>query len=693
MEYTHNPSRRNFIKISSSVVFGFTLEVVFPNTVRSFPDYNTIESFQPNAWLTISKNNTVTIMLTECEMGQGVMTSLPMLVAEELAVDWNNIRIKQANLDPVYGWQGTGGSTSIRDNWTILRKAGAAAREMLINSAAILWKVPSTECRADNGKIHHLPTGRNVSFGELVDIAVKLPIPKNPKLKSPSEFKLIGKSVTRLDLYEKVNGKSIFGIDVSIPNMLIATITHCPYFDGNLLYIDAKKARNVNGVKHIIEIENGIAVVADNFWSAQKAQRLLDIKWDPGPNASLDDQVIYDRFRKTGQEQCEIVQEIGNLEHAKQYTIKSVEQEYFTPFQAHATMEPMCCTAHVHDNVCELWVPTQQPSGAYKVANNLLLNNEEVKTDSSKIIVNTTLLGGGFGRRNIQDFVSEAVQLSQLTKSPIKLIWSREEDIQHDYYHPATYHKLKAYIDENGLPIGWHHCIIGTPYSEGAKDISYEIPNIRIDNDRTPTGIPLGPWRSVAHSYNAFAIESFIDELSVATNNDPLEYRLNLLKGSPRLCGVLERVAEYANWGNKHNRYVQGLAVHKSFGSYVAQIVELNVDGRNNINICRVICAVDCGIAVHPDTIKAQIEGSIAFALTATLKSQINIKNGRVKQSNFHDFPLLRINEMPKIDILIVNSHESPGGIGEPAVPPVAPAVANALFFSTGKRYRTLPFF
>lgn len=679
-------SRRSFLRLGAAGL-GVVAVGIGESGCATRPGTNGY--FRPSAWLEIATDDTVTIFVSEAEMGQGVMTSMPMLVAEELEVAWDRINIRQAPVDPVFGWQGTGGSTSIRQGWRPLREVGAAAREMLRTAAANRWQVPVTECEARLGAIHHKPSSWRLTYGELTHAAARLPVPKSIALKKPSEFRIIGKPVPRVDTPSKVNGTAIFGMDVRLPGMRYAAIRHSPRFGGQPVNLHAEPAMAVRGVRHVVPLDGAVAVVADDFWSAHRGLEALVVEWQGGSEADSVD--IQRDFREALNGPGTVVLDrVAEKRRAgRQRTIEAV---YATPYQAHATMEPMCCTAQAHADRCTLWAPTQQPTGLRQAVAKLLFGDESPSEQQlAKITVHTTLMGGGFGRRNLHDFALETVKIARVAKVPVKLIWTREEDMQHGYYHPATLHRLRATLDPNGRPWIWEHCLVGSTHTAGARELSYTAPNQRLETVKTKTGIPVGPWRSVAHAYNAFAVECFVDELAVAAGKNPYAYRVEHMS-DPRLRTVLELAATKARWGKARpkGRHV-GIAAHASFGSYVAQVVELSVGGDGAIRVHHVVCAADCGIVINPDTVKAQIEGSVVYGLTAALKGQITIQAGRVVQSNFHDYPVLRMDEMPTIDVHIVPSGELPGGIGEPAVPPLAPALANAVYAATGKRIRRLP--
>ncbi len=697
-----NPERREFIKVSTTLGAGLTLGFVISSSSCSKSTDSGTTKFQPNAWLNIAEDGRVTIMMAKAEMGQGVMTALPMLVAEELEVDWQQVHVKQAPLEPAFGKQATGGSASVRQSWKTLRQAGATARDMLILAAAKTWRVPEKECRAERSMVLHVASDRRLRYGELVATAAKLPVPKTVALKDVKDFKLIGHSIPRVDTPAKVTGQATFGIDVQLPGLLTASIKHCPVFKGKLQGLESTKTKRIPGVRHVVELNNNaVAVVADDFWSAKKGLDALEIEWNFGPHGNVSSANLFTQFAENIDKTTEIIRNDGNVSQALAKASKTFQADYELPFEAHATMEPMNCTAYVHDGQCEIWVPTQKPEEAQQVASKYgfstiehLFNKFQRRVfDTDSVTVHRTLLGGGFGRRLKHDFVSEAVQISKAVGAPVKLIWTREEDIQHDFYHPASYHRLTAGLDANGTPIAWEHRIAGHRIkTHGARDIPYAVPNISVAYTDSPANIPIGAWRSVGHAYNAFAIECFIDELATQSQHDPLDYRLKLLTDKPQLKHVLQLTADKANWGaNLPEGHYRGLAIHESFGSYVAQVAEISIDENARVKVHRVVCGIDCGIVVNPNTVRAQVEGSIAWGLTAALKSAISVKNGRVEQSNFHDFPLLGVGEMPTVETHIVSNQRPPKGVGEPGVPPLAPAVANAVFAASGKRIRHIP--
>jgi len=707
-----NLSRRDFLKVGVAVGGGLVLGFYLPGRDDSLQAATESGApFAPNAWLRIGTDGGVTVMLHKSEMGQGIMTSLPMLVAEDLEADWSKIRVEFAPADiayytwftPTFGAQFTGGSRSVRGSWDILREAGATAREMLIAAAAENWGVAVETCRAEGGEVIHKPSGQRISYGALANKAATLPVPKEVPLKDPKDFRLIGARTARLDTPSKVNGSAVFGIDVKVPGMLIARVLRCPVFGGKVASYDATKAKAIQGVRDVVQIEGGIAVVADGYWPATLGLKALEVQWDEGPKAKLSSADITATFKALAEQPGAVARHEGDATQALASAAKKLEAIYEVPFLAHATMEPMNCTAHVRKDGCDVWVPTQGQTGAQQTAMKITgLPEESVK-------IHTTLLGGGFGRRFEQDFVADAVEISKLVGAPVKVIWSREDDMQHDFYRPATYNRLSAGLDPQGLPIAWTHRIVGPsimsrsfpdrvkdgidPSSvEGAANIPYNIPNLHVEYVMKDTGIPVGFWRSVGSSQNAFITECFLDELAAAAGKDPYEFRRQLLDKAPRHKAVLELAATKAGWGQPlpEGRH-RGIAVHFSFGSYVAEVAEVSVDKDGNVRVHRVVCAVDCGRVVNPDTVEAQMQSGIVYGLTAALKGEITIENGRVKQSNFHDYEMLRMEEMPVIEVYILPSTEAPGGVGEPGTPPIAPAVVNAIFAATGKRIRKLP--
>ena len=706
-----NLSRRSFLKKGMFVGGGLVLGFHFP-LHRSLGGASNPRgaSIMLNAFIRIGTDDIVTIIVNKSEMGQGVYTSLPMLVAEELEVDWTKIRVEAAPVDLAYnhtqwGVQGTGGSTSVWSEWDRLRRAGATARIMLINAAAEIWKIDPASCRAEKGFVIQKGTGQRISYGKLAERASQMKVPKDIVLKKPKEFKVIGKSMKRLDTPEKINGKAIFGIDAKIPGMLTALVTRPPVFGGKVRSFNAEKAKAIPGVREVVQIDSGVAVVAEGFWPAHEGREALDIVWEEGPLAVLSTSKMREQYVTLAKTTGAIARKEGEV--AANVISKSVKQlraEYEVPYLAHACMEPLNCLVDLRADSCEVWTGTQMQTmdrdAAARVAG---LKPNQVK-------IHTLFLGGGFGRRAnpYSDFVVEAVQVAKAVKKPVKVIWTREDDMKGGYYRPMWYDRIAAGLDDQGNLTTWQHTIVGqsilsgTPFDpkkdvdpasvEGAGDIPYEIQNIFVDLHSPKIGIPVLWWRSVGHSHTAFVVESFMDEVAHSAGKDPYEFRRKLLVKHPRHLGVLKLAAEKSGWGKPIPKgHGRGIAVHESFGSFVAQVAEVSVNPSGKVRVHKVVCAIDCGRIVNPDTIKAQMESGIVFGLSAALHGEITFQNGRVDQSNFHDYPILRMNEMPVVEVYIVPSEEKSGGVGEPGVPPIGPAVCNAIFAATNKRIRRLP--
>jgi isoquinoline 1-oxidoreductase beta subunit len=698
-------TRREFLQVASAaggaLVIGFTFPACAPAGAPPGPP------LEPNAWLRIGTDESILVIVDRSEMGQGVATSLPMLLAEELEADWSMIRIAFAPADPIYnnllfGMQGTGGSSSVRAAWTALRQAGAAAREVLISAAAQTWNVDRSECRAERGAVLHAD-GRRLTYGHLVATAATVPVPTDPPLKEPARWTIIGTRVPRLDTPVKVDGTAQFGIDVVLPGMLVAVVARCPVFGGTVAGFDAAGAQAVPGVRQVVRISSGIAVVADGYWPARTGRDALTVTWNEGPNAAVSSASIARLFAQGAGRAGVQARHDGNPERALSGAARRVEAVYETPFLAHATMEPMNCTAHVRPDGVDIWAPTQFQTGAHQVGAAIGgVAPEQVK-------VHTTYLGGGFGRRFELDFIIEALETSKAVGAPVKVVWSREDDTRHEFYRPASYHRLRAGLDGSDRPTAWTHRVVAPSIMtrvfpdtvqngldgeavEGAVEMPYAVPNVHVDYVMTDTGIPVGFWRSVNHSFNAFAVEGFIDELAHAAGQDPYEYRRGLLANAPRYLRVLELAATRAGWGSPPAEGVfRGIAVHRSFESYVAQVAEVSVGSDGTVRVHRVVCAVDCGPVVNPDTVEAQMQSGIVYGLTAALHGEIGIDAGRVVQGNFHDYPMLLMAGMPRVEVHIVPSTDPQGGVGEPGTPPIAPAVCNAIFAATGKRIRKLP--
>jgi isoquinoline 1-oxidoreductase beta subunit len=663
--------------------------------------------FAPSAFLRIGADESVTVVVGKAEMGQGVYTSLPMLVAEELECDWARVRVEAAPVDPAYnhtawGSQMTGGSTSVWSSWEQLSRAGAAARLMLVSAAADTWGVAAAQCRAEQGFVVHGPSGRRLSYGTLARAAAALPVPEEVRLKDPSEWKVLGRPRPRLDTPEKTDGSARFGIDVGRPGLLTAVIARPPVFGAKPKGFDPAKAEAVPGVRAVVAVDAGVAVVADGFWAAQQGREALEVSWDEGGLATLSTDGLREEFARLAATPGAVARKDGDAEAALARAARHIEATYEVPYLAHAPMEPLNCVAEVGPDRCEVWTGTQfQTVDRDAAARAAGLPPEKVR-------LHTAFLGGGFGRRGnpASDFVTEAVQVAKAVGRPVKVIWTREDDVRGGYYRPMWYDRIAAALDQKGLPLAWRHTIVGqsilagTPFAqgdvdatsvEGAKDLPYAVPNVLVDLHSPSLAIPVLWWRSVGHSHTAFVVEGFIDELAHAAGQDPYDYRRGLLGAHPRLLGVLERAAGKAGWGEAlPEGRARGIAVHASFGSFAAQVAEVSVE-KGRVRVHRVVCAVDCGRFVNPDTIEAQMESGIAYGLSAVLHGEITFRNGRVRQGNFDDYPVLRLREMPRVEVHLVASGEAPGGVGEPGVPPIAPAVVNAVYAATGKRLRRLP--
>ncbi len=715
-------SRRAFLKTSAAavgggLVVGFFLPVgarrfafaqAAPGTPAALP--------AANAFLRIGGDESVTVLLAHSEMGQGIWTTLPMLVNEELDADWGRFRVEHAPAAPAYhhtafGIQMTGGSTTTWSEFDRYRQVGAVTRSLLVAAAAAQWGVAPEACRTEKGFVLAGGAGgRRASYGSLAAAAAKLPQPASVSLKPPKDWTVIGKPTRRLDTPEKITGRAIFGIDVSLPGLLTAVVAHPPAFGAKVKRFDAGAATGVPGVRAVFEIPTGVAVVGDHFWAAKRGRDALRVEWDAGPHAGLDTTKLRESYRE--QAKLDGARAASGGDAAKALAAAAertrLTAEYAVPYLAHAPMEPLNCTVRRTAGGCEVWTGTQfQTVDQQRVAAILGLQPEQV-------VIHTAFLGGGFGRRAnaASDFVAEAAHVAKGADRPVKLVWTREDDIRGGYYRPLAVHRLEGALDAQGAPVAWRQRIVaqsilaGTPFAamlvkdgidgtsvEGAADSAYvkAIPHHRVELHSPAPGVPVLWWRSVGHSHNAFVVESFVDELAHAAKRDPLEFRRELLAKEPRVRAVLELAAGKAGWGSPPAAgRARGLAVHESFGSIVAYVAEVSVDG-SRINVHRVVGAIDCGICVNPLGVRAQIESGIAFGLGAALHSQLTIKEGRVVESNFHDYQVLRLHEMPRVEVHIVDSREKSGGAGEPGTPPIAPAVANAVFALTGRRLRELP--
>jgi isoquinoline 1-oxidoreductase subunit beta len=700
-------TRRRFLEVGATAGGGLLLSLHLPFTNIAARASGV---FVPNAFIRIDRGEIVFVM-PYVEMGQGTYTSISMLIAEELEVDLKQVRLEHAPPNEklygnplLAGVQATGNSNAIRAAWKPLREAGAVARTMLVSAAAKRWKVATASCRAQRGEVLHAKTGRRIAYGELAADAARLAVPRSVALKRPEEFKLIGTPAKRLDTPAKVNGTAVYGIDARPPGVKIATLAQSPVFGGRLKTVDDSKAKTVKGVRQIVRLDDAVAVVADHMGAAKKGLEALVIEWDEGPNAKLStEQIAHDLERATLKPGA-VAQNIGDVDNALKTAVTKVEATYQVPFLAHAAMEPMNCTVHVRKDGCEVWVGNQVIARAQATA---------AKTTGlplDKVVVHNHLIGGGFGRRLEIDGVTRAVQIAKNVDGPVKVIWTREEDIQHDMYRPYFFDRLSAGLDAKGKPVAWNHRFAGSSVLarwlppafqngvdpdtiEEAINLVYGLPNLRVEYLRVePPGIPTAFWRSVGPSHNVFITESFMDELAAAAKQDAVAYRMSLLDKSPRAKAVLALAAQKAGWGKPlPDRVGRGVSLQFAFATYMAQVAEVEVSADGAIHVRRVVCAVDCGTVVNPDTVQAQIQGAIMFGITAALYGEVTLKNGRIEQANFDTYQILRMNEAPAVEVYIIRNFEPPGGMGEAGTSAVFPAVTNAIFAATGKRLRKLP--
>jgi isoquinoline 1-oxidoreductase beta subunit len=698
-------TRRGFLQAGlaagGALVVGFHLPLVNAAQSAKTP-------FEPNAFIRIDRDGKVTLIMPQVEMGQGIYTSCAMILAEELDAAFDHVSVEHAPpndklyANPVFGIQVTGNSNSVRAFWLPWRKAAAGVRAILVQAASELWKVEPSGIRTENGEAIHDASGRRLKFAALIDRARGLTPPKDPPLKNPKDFKLIGKPLKRLDTPDKVNGKAVYGIDVMPPGVKFATLAACPVFGGTVGHVDDAKAKNLPGVRQIIVLKDIVAVVGDHMWAAKQGLGALDITWDAGPHGALSSDDVWKQLRAASKTEGAVANSVGDA--AKGLTQGDLmEAAYEMPFLAHATMEPMNCTVHVTPAACEVWVGNQVLPRVQAMAAKV------TGLPLDKVTVHNHLIGGGFGRRLEVDMVDSAVQIAKQVDGPVKVVWSREEDIQHDIYRPVYRDTLSAAVS-NGRIVGWKHRITGSAviarwlppaFQKGididaidsAADIPYDIPNLRVEYVRDePPAVPTGFWRGVGPNNNVFAIESFMDELAKKSNKDPVAFRRDLLGKSPRLKAALELAAAKSGWGNPlPARTGRGIALQVAFGSFVATVAEAEVDANGAVRVRRMVCVVDTGIAVNPDSVVAQMQGGLIFGLTAALYGNITIHRGRVQQSNFNDYRMLRINETPQIEVHLIPSGEAPGGIGETGVTAAPPALGNAVFAATGIRLRRLP--
>lgn len=699
-------SRRSFLRASATAGGGLLLSLSLP---LGGSDAAPSDSFAPNAFIRVGGAGEVVLTMPYVEMGQGTYTSIPMLIAEELEVNLKQVRLEHAPpneklyANPLLGVQATGNSNAMRGAWKPMREAGATTRVMLVAAAAKRWGVDATSCQVQEGVVIHVPTGRRLTYGELAIEAAKQPVPASVTLKSPANFKLIGTPAKRLDAAGKVNGTAVYGIDVRPPGVKVATLAQSPVFGGRIKSLDDAEAKVVKGVRQIVRLDDAVAVVADHMGAAKKGLAALKIEWDEGAHAKLDTQTIARELDQATLGAGAVAQTIGDADKAAAGAAVKVEANYQVPFLAHATMEPMNCTVHFRNGECEIWI------GSQAVARVQNMVAKALDLPPEKVIVHNHLIGGGFGRRLDADGAVRAVQIARQVDGPVKIIWTREEDIQHDMYRPYWSDRISAGLDEKGRPVAWKNRFAGSSViarwlppafskgldpdsTEGAIDLVYDLPNFHVEYVRVePPGIPTGFWRSVGPSHNVFVTESFMDELAAAAKQDSVAYRLALLDKTPRAKAVLALAAEKADWGRKlPERMGRGVSLQNVFGSYMAQVAEVEVAKDGAVRVRRVVCAINCGTVVNPDTVQAQIQSGIIFGTTAALYGEITLKNGRVEQTNFDTYQMLRINEAPMIEVYVVKSAEPPGGLGENGTSAIVPAIANAIF-ATGKRLRKMP--
>ena len=702
-------SRRRLLQAGTAAGGGLILSVFLP-----FPNHRSQaaaeDGFAPNAFVRIGSDGQVVLTMPYVEMGQGTYTSIPMLIAEELEVNPQQVRLEHAPpneklyANPLLGVQATGNSNAIRGAWKPLREAGATARIILVAAAAARWSVDPASCRAQDGEVVHPPTGRRLKYGELATEAAKMPVPAGVTLKAPADFKLIGTPAKRLDAPAKVNGTAVYGIDARPPGVKIATLAQSPVFGGRVKSVDDAAAKAVKGVRQIVRLDDAVAVVADHMGAAKKGLAALKIEWDDGPHANLVTADVARELERATLGSGAVAQSIGDADKAMASAATKIEATYQVPFLAHATMEPMNCTVHMRWDACEIWI------GSQAVARVQAMAAKAAGLPPEKVIVHNHLVGGGFGRRLEADGAVRAVEIAKHVDGPVKVVWTREEDIQHDMYRPYWFDRISAGLNEQGRPVAWKNRFAGSSViarwlppgfkdgldpdsTEGAIDLVYDLPNFHVEFVRAePLGIPTAFWRSVGPSHNVFVTESFIDELAAAAKQDAVAYRRALLDKSPRARAVLDLAAEKAGWGQALPKGSgRGVSLQSAFGSYQAYVAEVEVSKQGTVRVRRVVCAVDCGTVVNPDTVEAQIQSGIMFGATAALYGEISLKNGRVEQSNFDTYQVLRMNEAPAIEVHIVKSAEPPGGMGETGTSAIVPAIANAIFAATGKRLRKMP--
>lgn len=712
MSKSKKQTRREFIKVCSISSAGLFLIAYVPYGCKGSDQEIDSTILSPSAYLKIDSNGIVTVIVHRTEMGQGILTSLPMIIAEELEVNWKDIKIEQADADEKYGSQLTMGSASIRQSFTPFRIAGATAKEMLIKAASLKWSVNVFDCYVSEGFIFNKINGEKFSYGELVKDAAKLPIPHNVKLKDPEEYRIIGKRVKRVDTPDKMYGRAKFGIDIEVPGMVYAAVKRPPTFGGSVKSYNASKLNQIKGVLNVLQISSGIAVIAEATWTAFKGVELLEVEWLPGPDKNVNSESIRNSFlEKLNSDGTEFLK-VGNFNNIDFKDKNLINSVYELPFQAHAPMEPVNCVADVKNDRAEIWAPTQDPQKMQAdIARKIGFRNLFDRIFGFKgkdVIVHVSYLGGGFGRKSNSDFGIEAAEISQAIGKPVKLTWSREDDIKHGQFRPASIHNLKGLVNKSGEIVFFSHHIIGPSIKAhlsggnatkledfddmvAGDSIHYNIPNIIISATNVSTPVPIWYWRAVYNSQNPFPIESFIDELAIEAKKDPIEFRLNLLNRKSRIANVLQMVKEKSEWDRKLQAGMgKGVAIFSGYGSFNAQVAEITVK-ENQIKLDRVVSVIDCGLAINPDSVEAQMEGAIIFGLTAALKGEIIIRNGGIDNSNFYDYPILEYGDTPLIETHIVQNDFPVGGVGEVGVAASAPAIVNAIFNATGKRIRKLP--
>lgn len=721
-------SRRTFVAQSTIAGAGLLIGVrlsptkAFAQENEKGPKAKVINPF--DAYIHVKPDGKISLIVAKSEMGQGIKTGLAMLLAEEAEVDFNSVSVEQAETRPdIYAHMGTGGSGSTMENFMPLRRAGATVRELMTAAAAQKWNVPEKECRAKKGSVVHEKSSRQASYGQLVETAMKLPLPEKVELKDEADFELIGHATPRVDIPSKVNGSAVFGLDVRVPDMLFAVVARCPTFGGKHAHFDASKAKAVPGVKDVFEIPalgrdmftaGGVVVIANSTWAAMKGRDALAITWDNGAAAAESTATLHTSLHAGAGKPGKRIRNDGDVDAILSNGAKRVEATYEFPFLAHATMEPMNITVHARTGEAEVWAPTQSPDWVQRTVAKVL----DLKPE--KVVVHTTLLGGGFGRRYMADYPAEGAQIAQQVGKPVQLVWSREDDMTHDFYRPAACHQMKGAVDQNGHPLAWSHTIASTSIEAywhpdggkpeeseigGAEQMPYAIPNVRLEYNPVASAVPPLWWRSVEHSFNGFAVECFIDELAAAAGQDPVQFRKTLLvkpanwkpkneedPDPARLRAIMELAAEKAGWDKALPKGKgRGIATYHSFGSYIAEVAEVTVEG-SSLKVDRMVAAIDCGQIVNPESVRAQAESAIIYGLSAALKNEITVKNGAIEQTNFDAYDPIRIQEAPPIEVYLMKSKDEPGGMGEPALPPAAPAVANAIFAACGQRVRKLPF-